>query len=155
MNTCRHIAKHLREVYFGGNWTDSNLKDNLAGITWQQATTPVHTFNTIAVLVYHMGYYVSAVTRVLQGKPIDSSDKLSFDHPPIQSEADWQTLQDKLWTRVETCAALIEQLPENKLWETFEDEKYGVYYRNLHGLIEHTHYHLGQIALIKKILPPT
>ena len=38
------------------------------------------------------------------------------------------------------------------LWETFADEKYGHYYRNLHGIIEHTHYHLGQIVLIKKLL---
>jgi hypothetical protein len=30
--------------------------------------------------------------------------------------------------------------------------KYGNYYRNLHGIIEHTHYHLGQIVLIKKLL---
>ncbi len=46
----------------------------------------------------------------------------------------------------------IEQLPESKLWETFSDEKYGNYYRNIHGIIEHSHYHLGQIVLIKKIL---
>ncbi len=44
----------------------------------------------------------------------------------------------------------IEQLPESKLWETFSDEKYGNYYRNIHGIIEHIHYHLGQIVLIKK-----
>jgi len=49
-------------------------------------------------------------------------------------------------------ADLTEALPESRLQETFADEKYGNYYRNLHGLIEHTHYHLGQIVLIKKLL---
>lgn len=155
MNPSAQIAKHLREVHFGVNWTWSNLKDNLADVTWQQATTQVYTFNTIATLVYHMNYYVRAITRVLQGKPLDSNDKFSFDHPPILSPEDWQALLDAQWTDAETCAALIEQLPEHKLWETFTDEKYGNYYRNLHGLIEHTHYHLGQIALIKKILQQT
>jgi hypothetical protein len=29
-------------------------------------------------------------------------------------------------------------------------EKYGNYYRNIHGIIEHIHYHLGQIVLIEK-----
>jgi len=43
-------------------------------------------------------------------------------------------------------------LPESKLSETFLDEKYGNYYRNIHGIIEHTHYHLAQIVLIKKLL---
>ncbi len=46
----------------------------------------------------------------------------------------------------------MEQLPEHKLWEDFTDKKYGNYYRNFHGIIEHSHYHLGQIVLIKKIL---
>ena len=40
----KQIAKLFRDVYFGGNWTASNLKDNLAGIDWQQATTKVSSF---------------------------------------------------------------------------------------------------------------
>ena len=27
----KQIAKQFRELYFGGNWTSSNLRDNLAG----------------------------------------------------------------------------------------------------------------------------
>jgi hypothetical protein len=138
--------------YFGGNWTCSNLKDNLADVTWQQATTQVYSFNTIATLVYHMNYYVSAVLKVLQGEPLDAHDKYSFDNPPILSQEDWEKLLDKTWTDAENFASLIEQLPESKLWEDFSDNKYGNYYRNIHGIIEHTHYHLGQIVLVKKIL---
>lgn len=137
------IAKHFREVHFGGNWTD---------VTWQQATTRVHSFNTIAVLVYHMNYYVCSVTNVLQGNPLDAHDKYSFDLPPIQSQADWDNLLAKTWSDAETFANLIEQLPESRLWDDFSDNKYGNYYRNLHGIIEHCHYHLGQIVLIKKLL---
>jgi hypothetical protein len=59
---------------------------------------------------------------------------------------------NETWVDAENFATLVEQLPENKLGETFTDEKYGNYYRNLHGIIEHAHYHLGQIVLIKKLL---
>ncbi len=152
MNLTAQIAKHLREVYFGGNWTSVNLKDNLADLTWQQATTPVYSFNTIAALVYHINYYVSAVLKVLQGGPLDALDKHSFNHPPILSKEDWEKLLNKTWTDAENFAGMIEQLPENKLGENFTDEKYGNYYRNFAGIIEHGHYHLGQIVLIKKIL---
>ena len=155
MNLTAQIAKHLREVHFGGNWTSVNLKENLADVTWQQATTQVYSFNTIATLVYHMNYYISAVTKVLQGAPLDAKDKYSFDHPPIRSQEDWENLLDKTWTDAENFATLIEQFPESKLGETFVDEKYGNYYRNFHGIIEHIHYHLGQIVLIKKILSQT
>ncbi len=150
--TTKQIAKHFREINFGGNWTWSNLKDNLADVTWQQATTQVYSFNTIATLTYHVGYFVSAVLDVLHGKPLTSSDKYSFSHPPIHSEQDWQNMVNRIWNEAEEFANLVEQLPDEILWENFVEEKYGNYYRNLHGIIEHTHYHLGQIALIKKIV---
>ena len=152
MNLTAQIAKQLRDLHFGGNWTWSNLKDQLADVTWEQATTKVYSFNTIAVLVFHTNYFVDAVLKVLRGGPLDAKDKYSFDHPPIQSQEDWEKMLDKVWTDAETFAALIEQMPESKLWEDFSDNKYGNYYRNIHGIIEHTHYHLGQIVLIKKLL---
>jgi hypothetical protein len=152
LNLTAQIAKLLRDVLFGGNWTAVNLKATLADVTWQQATRKVYSLNTIAALVFHTNYYVGAVSRVLTGQPIDASDKFSFDHPPIQSQEDWESLLDKTWSEGENICKLIEQLPESKLGETFVNEKYGNYYRNLHGIIEHYHYHLGQIVLIKKLL---
>ncbi len=139
-------------MHFGGNWTSVNLKDSLNGIDWEQATTRVYTFNTIATLVFHINYYISAVIKVFEGEPLNAHDKYSFDLPPIRSQQDWENLLNKTWTEAETFASLIEQLPDEKLMDSFTDEKYGNYYRNIHGIIEHTHYHLGQIVLIKKIL---
>lgn len=152
MSLTTQITKHLRAVCFGGNWTSVNLQQTLADVTWQQATTKVYSFNTIAALVYHVGYYVSAVTKVLQGGPLDAHDKFSFDCPPVESQADWEKLLEKTWADAERFAHLIEQLPDSKLEETFALEKYGNYFRNLCGVIEHLHYHLGQIVLIKKLL---
>jgi len=149
-----HLSKHLREVFFGGNWTSVNLRDSLANVTWQQAVTKLHSLNTILALVYHINYYIIAVTKVLQGEPLKASDKFSFDHPVVDSEQDWQNLLDKTSRDAETFAGLVEQLPDSKLSENFEDGKYGNYYRNIQGIIEHTHYHLGQIVLIKKLLQP-
>ena len=152
MNLSGQIAKQFREVYFGGNWTAVSLKESLADVTWQQATTKVYSFNTIATLVYHTTYYVSAVLKVLQGEPLQAKDAYSFNHPPIYAQQDWEGLLSKTWTDAERFACLVELLPESKLWEDFSDKKYGTYYRNIHGIIEHTHYHLGQIILIKKML---
>lgn len=121
-------------------------------VTWQQATTQVYSLNTIAVLVYHTHYYVAAVTKVLQDEPLNAKDKYSFDVPPIERQEDWDSLLKKMFNDAEVFSGLIEGLPEARLWETFTDEKYGNYYRNLQGIIEHLHYHLGQIVLIKKIL---
>lgn len=152
MHTSKQIAKHFREIYFGGNWTCSNIKDQLATVTWQQATTQFQNLNTIAILTFHIGYYVSIVTKVLQGGALEGHDSLSFAHPPINSQNDWDELLKKNFTEAEIFATLVEELPDSILTENIADAKYGNYYRNLHGIIEHTHYHLGQIAIIKKLI---
>jgi hypothetical protein len=152
MNVTAQMAKHLRDVYFGGNWTTSNLKENLSDINWEQATKQVYSFNTIATLVYHVNYFVLVAINVLEGGPLEGNDKESFDHPPILSQEDWRGFLDEMWADAERFAGLIEQLPESKLSEDFTDKKYGTYYRNICGITEHIHYHLGQIVLIKQIL---
>lgn len=152
MTTSTQLAKHLREGFFGGNWCTVSLKDALKDVTHTEAETKVHTFNSILALTYHMGYYITAILKVMQGGPLDAHDKFSFDHPAVESEQDWQALQQKLWDEVEALAQLIAQLPEEKLWQDFNDPKYGIYFRNLFGVIEHTHYHLGQVVLVKKLM---
>jgi hypothetical protein len=151
MNTPGNIAKQFRDFHYGGNYTGVNLKGTLDGLTWEQATQKVSSFNTIAALVFHINYYVSAVLRVLEGGPLEGSDKLSFDLPSINSQEEWEKLLNKVWKDADRFAILAEQFPEQKLSEPFANEKYGTWYRNLHGVIEHCHYHLGQIVLIKKL----
>ena len=37
MNYTSQIAKHLRDLHFGGNWTAVNMKDTLSDVDWKQA----------------------------------------------------------------------------------------------------------------------
>ena len=152
MHLPTQLAHHLKAVYFGGNWTSVNLKTELSGLSWAQVTAQVYGLNSIATLVHHVHYYVRVVGKVLQGGPLDAKDKYSFEYPPIQSQEDWDQRLEQIWAEAEAFADMIAQLPEQQLWEVFSDSKYGNYYRNLQGIIEHLHYHLGQIVLIKKIL---
>lgn len=152
MNLSQQIAKHIREVHFGGNWTESNLKDQLADVTWEQAVKKTDSFNTIAALVYHINYFVKVGITVLKNESLNAHDKYSFNVPPVHSQADWQQLVNQSLADAETYAKLVEQLPESRINEIFIKEKYGNYFRNLIGNIEHMHYHLGQIVIIKKLV---
>ena len=152
MELTAQLAKHFRDVHTGGNWTTSNLKDNLENVSLKIATTRIGNFNTIAVLVFHMNYYVSAILNVFRGTPFKAHDKYSFDLPLLNSEDDWQKLVKKTFSEAEELAVYIEKLPPEKLFEPFVDPKYGNYLRNLLGVTEHNHYHLGQIAIIKKMV---
>lgn len=152
MNQIKQIAKQFRESQLNGTWIATNLKAEISDLTWQQATTKIGTLNTIAALTFHLNYYVAGLIQVFEGGTLDIRDKYSFDCPPIQSQADWEKLCNKSFADAERFANLVEQMPGEKLAEGFVDIKYGNYSRNIHGVIEHTYYHLGQIVLIKKIM---
>ncbi len=152
MTVASLLAKHLRDVHTGGNWTSVNLRDTLADVSLAEAFDRQPGFNSIAALTYHIHYYVAALVRVLHGRPLDAHDRYSFDHPPLDSEEDWEALREQSLAAAADAAAAVERLPEALLDAPFTDPKYGTYYRNIQGTIEHAHYHLGQIVLLKKRL---
>jgi hypothetical protein len=61
MTTAQQLAKHFRGVYLGGNWTASNLKDQLVDVSLEEAKTKIHNLNTILALTFHIGYYITGV----------------------------------------------------------------------------------------------
>lgn len=150
--TTKQIAKQLRGVFFGGNWTSVDLEHTLNDVTWEDANKKNFDLHSIAELVFHINYFVAAVLKVLREKVLDAHDKYSFDLPPISGNAAWRGLVDDCLVNAEQLALLIEQQDDQILAKQFVEEKYGSYLENYLGIIEHTHYHLGQISLIKKVL---
>jgi len=153
MKRNRFIANRLREVLLNGRWiANTNYKAQIESLTCQQAIEQVENLNTIAALTFHIDYYLGGILTVFDGGGLEIRDKYSFDLPPIKSEADWRKLVERFLTNAEKFAKQVEQMTDEKLEETFVDEKYGTYLRNIEGVIEHAYYHLGQISLIKKMI---
>ena len=128
----------------------TNLKEQIIDLDWKHSTQKIEDFNTIADLTFHIDYYISGVSKVLEGGTLDIRDKFSFDAPPIESEQDWRELVNKFCSDSDKFISLVEKMPDKKLLSDFVDKKYGTYFRNIDVMIEHTYYHLGQIILIKK-----
>ncbi|MFL9834183.1 DUF1572 domain-containing protein [Chryseobacterium terrae] len=153
MSTTSQLAKRFREVLLDGKWiANTNFKEQLSDITWEQATTKIDSLNTIAMLTFHIDYYIAGLVNVFEGGDLEIRDKYSFDLPVIDSQEQWAAILGKLWKDSERFATLLEQMPDSKMNEVFVDEKYGTYLRNINGMIEHCYYHLGQITLIKKMI---
>lgn len=149
----KQIADRFREVILNGVWiANTNYKDQLSNVHWEQAITKIGSLNTIALLTFHINYYVSGVLNVFNGGPLEIKDSYSFDAPKITSEEDWHRLRNDLYTNAEEFANLIQSMPDDQLDEIFVDKKYGTYQRNIDAMIEHSYYHLGQITLIKKMI---
>ena len=156
MSRIESITNRLNEVFLNGIWiANTNYKQQLQGVTLEQATHKIGYLNTIAALTYHINYYLAGLLQVFDGGKLEIKDRYSFDLPEIQSEKDWEQLVNNFMTNAEEFISRVQQMPDGRLDAPFADEKYGTYLRNIEGVIEHSYYHLGQISLIKKLISTT
>jgi uncharacterized damage-inducible protein DinB len=148
-----HLAKRLKEVLLDGKWiANTNFKEQITSINFEQANTKLGSLNTIAQLTFHITYYLKGVLQVFEGGTLDIRDKYSFDMPALRSENDWQNLVNDFMNYAEAYIQLVEKMDEAQLQQPFVKEEYGTYLRNIEAQIEHSYYHLGQITLIKKLI---
>jgi uncharacterized damage-inducible protein DinB len=153
MNRNTALASRLREVLLDGHWiANTNYKEQLQSINWNQAIQKVDNLNTIAALTFHINYYMEGLLNVFNGGKLEISDKYSFDLPGIKTEQDWNQLVSTFLHGAETFASKVEQMEDTLFDQPFVDEKYGSYLRNIEGVIEHSYYHLGQVSLIRKMI---
>lgn len=147
------IANRLREVLLNGYWiADTNYKEQLQSVNWQQATQKIENLNTIAALTYHINYYLAGLLKAFENGRLEISDKYSFDLPPINSEVEWNNLVTDFLNNSKEFADKVEEMEDKIFDQTFFDEKYGTFLRNIEGVIEHSYYHLGQISLLRKMI---
>lgn len=153
MNTGIKLADRFREVILNGTWiANTNYQDRLDGVTREQATIRIGSLNSIAMLTYHIHYYIAGVLQVFQGGDLTIRDKYSFDLPAMNTEEAWDALRQALYRDAEQFATHVEGMSEEQLEATFVDAKYGTWRRNIEGIIEHSYYHLGQVSLIRKMV---
>jgi uncharacterized damage-inducible protein DinB len=147
------LAHRTREVLLNGKWiANTNFKEQITEITYQQATHRIGNLNSIALLTFHINYYLKGLIRVFDGGPLDIKDQYSFDIPEINNDKDWNELRDDFLSHAALFAQKVEQLNDDVLHGPFVNEQYGTYARNIEAVIEHSYYHLGQVVLIRKMM---
>lgn len=153
MTTPSSLAHRIREVLLNGKWiANTNFKDQLETVTFLEANHRIDNLNTIALLTFHINYYLKGLIQVFDGGKLDIKDQYSFDMPAINNDDDWNQLKNEFLQNAELFAQKLEQMSEADLHGPFVDERYGTYARNIEAVIEHSYYHLGQVVLIRKIL---
>ena len=149
----KDLANRLREVLLAGRWiANTNFKEQITSISWEQAIEKIENLNTIALLTFHVNYYLKGLLQVFEGGNLEIKDKFSFDMPEIVSETDWLNLVNEFVSNAERFINHVEKMDDNLLTQPFVKEEYGSYLRNIEAQIEHSYYHLGQVSLIKKLV---
>ncbi len=149
------IAQHIIEVHEGGNWTEVNIKDTLEDISYEEAIFVTKaSSNSIAALLHHLSFYNEIVLERLMGINPEINDTNGFDVPPIINKNNWQQLKERNIQSAYKLAKLVEQFPEDKLFHLTITGS-STHYKMLQGIVEHAHYHLGQMVLLKKLVKQT
>ena len=155
MKLTEAIAQHVLEVYEGDNWTEVAILPTLHDVTWREAITQTPASpNTIATLLHHLTFWNRVMARRAQGVGTEVGPANGFDAPAVEKEADWQALLADSHQSAQELAAAIRSFDETKLPNTILPG-YASAYKNLQGAVEHLHYHLGQLVLLKKLVRGT
>ena len=153
MREVERIADQLKRAHEGGAWHGPAVDELLKGLTAAQAAARhVAGAHSVWELVAHIEAWERAILRRLAGDAAQI----------YQTEEDWPTLSE---ATEEAWAAARRKLTETyvALREAVlgldDDELDGpilpnmsTRYVSLHGAIQHTLYHAGQIAVVRRAL---
>jgi uncharacterized damage-inducible protein DinB len=153
MREAERIAEQLRRAHEGGAWHGPAVDELLKGVTAEQAAArAAEGAHSISELVAHVEAWERAVLRRLSGDAAQiymTEEDWSPTAGP--SEEAWAAARRRL---TETYLALREAvlaLDDARLDEPILPNMSTVYV-SLHGVIQHTLYHAGQIALARRAL---
>ncbi len=150
MSYVRRISSQLRRAYEGKAWHGPSLREILDGVTAEQAARkPLESAHSIWELVLHISAWESAVLKMLEGEYVENPDE--GDWPAIEetSDAAWHETLATLESKHMKLRDAVARLEDERLNEPLAEGKPSAYF-TIHGVIQHTLYHAGQIALLKR-----
>lgn len=145
MNRVEALVKELRDAYQGRPWYGDSLRKTLAGISESDANEkPLDHAHSIAELVGHITTWIEVVHRRIDGEVVRVTSAMNFAH-----SSKWKEQLQRLGT---AHAALVERV--SSMSETDLDKKVAGKGHTaefaLRGVVQHSIYHQGQIALLRK-----
>lgn len=154
---CSRIADQLRRAFHGDAWHGPSLREVLEAITAEQANSrPLANAHSIWELLLHIEAWVNAPHAAMSGKPMPGLDKTdhidsTIDWPPVKATGtkDWEAAKKRASQAADEMIAAIERFGDSRLTQVVPGRNYDFYFL-LHGVVQHTLYHTGQIALLKK-----
>lgn len=150
MTEVERIVDQLNRAFAGGAWHGSAVFEILEGVTAEQAAArPFNDAHSIWELVLHIEAWVRAGRSRLEGDRAQLAD--AEDWPAVTGNSDrgWAETWDGLKQAHDELRSAISLLDDSKLEQPIIEGMSSVYV-TLHGVIQHTLYHAGQIAILKK-----
>ena len=151
MTEVDRIVDQLDRAFSGDAWHGDPLMTLLDGVTADQALQkPIREGHSIWELTLHIGAWENVVRRRISGEVLpDLPPEENWETIYDTSPAGWAAALDRLRERHEALRSAMHAFSDEQLNETVPAKDYS-YYVLLHGVVQHTLYHAGQISLLRK-----
>jgi uncharacterized damage-inducible protein DinB len=144
----QRIAKQLSRLYKGPSWLGPSLKELLSDIDEVRARRRIlPAAHTIWELVLHIAAWLS-IARERLSAPETRDATAEEDWPPMAGS--WPDATSLLQSEVNALEQALRAFPDDRLQQRAPATEPQLFYEMLHGVIQHSAYHAGQIALLKK-----
>ncbi|HEY8185817.1 MAG TPA: DinB family protein [Pyrinomonadaceae bacterium] len=150
MTEIERILDQLNLAFKGEAWHGPSVMATIQGITAQQAAArPFNGVHSIWELVLHIAAWERAVGKRLGGERAQLSDAEDWPDVPQTNDQSWEEAKAALRQAHDELVQAVSELDESKLDQSIIEGMSSAYV-NLHGVIQHSLYHTGQIAILKK-----
>ena len=153
MSEVERIRNQFQRAFDGEAWHGPPVLSLLDGVTAAQAAAhPIPGAHSIWELTLHIAAWEDACRRRLEGDPAQLTDNENF--PPVRdtSEAAWENTKRKLIDVHHRLLDTLATVDDSRLDQPIVDSTETSAYVTLHGGVQHSLYHAGQIAILKKAI---
>jgi uncharacterized damage-inducible protein DinB len=152
MQEIRRILDQYDRVMNGSAWHGDAIWQILNGVSAERAALrPIPNAHSIWEIVGHMAYWEEVAAKRLRGLRAGLEEEGNFPAAPAATEANWQKTLDRFRASNKAFREALQELDAARLSEVSAAGKHS-FYGEAHGLIEHSVYHAGQIALLSKAM---
>jgi uncharacterized damage-inducible protein DinB len=150
MKETERIADQFKRAFEGEAWHGPSVMETLQGITAQQAAArPFSAAHSIWEIALHILAWERACLRRLAGDRAELSDAEDWPAVTNTDEKAWEQTKLYLLQANGELRSAILLLDDSRLDAAIMDGMSTIYV-TLQGVVQHSLYHTGQIAVLKK-----
>jgi uncharacterized damage-inducible protein DinB len=150
MTEGERIAEQHRRAYHGEAWHGPSVFELLEDVNAARAAArPISAAHSIWEIVLHLTSWESIVRSRLVGDPMNVTADLDWPKPAAASPAAWDQAKAALHEASEGLRVVIARMTDAKLLEIRPGTQ-STYYDLVHGQVQHSLYHAGQMAVLAK-----
>jgi uncharacterized damage-inducible protein DinB len=147
---CDRIADQLFRMVEGDAWHGPSVRALVADVPADVAAThSIAGAHSIWELVHHMTAWAVIARRRLGGEIVDPTPAEDWPAVDIVSPAAWATATQALERSHADLRRAVLALGDSHLEDRTPGKPHSLYVL-LHGVVQHTAYHAGQVAVLKR-----